>query len=56
MPVTEGVSDAKGCLLIPGGEPRETRFEELELFFLEVLELFFLGSLGEAVEKPGILK
>ena len=36
------VAVAKWVPTYTGGEPRETRFEELKLFCLEVLELFCL--------------
>ena len=36
-----------------GREPRETRFEELELFCFEELKLFGFGSLGAAVREAG---
>ena len=38
-----------GAYVDRGREPRETRFEELELFRFEELELYGLGSLGAAV-------
>ena len=55
------VTDSKGVPTYTEGEPRETRFEELELYFPEelelyfpeVLELYFWLSLGAAVEKLG---
>ena len=34
-----GFPTLRGAYLYRGGEPRETRFEELELFFPEALEL-----------------
>ena len=43
--VAEGVVVAKWVPTYTGGEPRETRFEELKLYCLEVLELYCLEKL-----------
>ena len=51
--VAEGVVVAKGVPTYTGGEPRETRFEELELFCLEVLELFCLEEFESGGRRSG---
>ena len=51
--VAEGVVVAKWVPTYTGGEPRETRFEELKLYCLEVLELFFLEKLESGGRRSG---
>ena len=51
--VAEWVVVAKWVPTYTGGEPRETRFEELELFCLEVLELFCVEKVESGGRRSG---